>query len=77
MHLSFYATWFSNNKTILLQEIVYLEIIKIIKNKNLKGIPKGPEKVEDGWNNIYYCRSISAKPTSIQKEKDIPRLPEN
>ena len=23
------------------------------------------------------CRSISAKPTSIQKEKDIPKLPEN
>ena len=23
------------------------------------------------------CRSISAKPTSIKKEKDIPRLPEN
>ena len=23
------------------------------------------------------CRNISAKPTSIQKEKDIPRLPEN
>ena len=23
------------------------------------------------------CRSISAKPTNIKKEKDIPRLPEN
>ena len=26
---------------------------------------------------IIGCRSISAKPTSIQKEKDIPKLPEN
>ena len=24
-----------------------------------------------------YCRSISAKPTGIKKEKDIPRLPES
>ena len=26
---------------------------------------------------IGQCRSISAKPTSIKKEKDIPGLPEN
>ena len=26
---------------------------------------------------VCQCRSISAKPTGIQKKKDIPRLPEN
>ena len=41
---------------------------------------------EMGSGNEFYkqkqhvsteCRSISAKPTGIQKEKDIPRLPGN
>ena len=37
----------------------------------------GSAKSGNYFSDDHYCRSISAKPTSIQKEKDIPRLPEN
>ena len=38
----------------------------------------GAIQLDKGNNNnrFGYCRSITAKPTYIKKEKDIPRLPE-